>query len=104
INKRNKRIAFIYYLTLSVSGRQAIFFLVLVAAICVFFGEARPGRVKCSVACWEKLPGCKQQCARIRMSTQACYRDCQEKVAECIRDVCDVSEHVDTFEEHSKYD
>ncbi|TPP65442.1 hypothetical protein FGIG_07938 [Fasciola gigantica] len=82
-------------------GALALFFVVVA---CVFLTEAKPGRVKCSVKCWEKLPECKQRCSRINMPTRLCYRDCQDQVVACIRDDCGVSEHVDTFEEHAKYD
>ncbi|KAF5397950.1 hypothetical protein PHET_08671 [Paragonimus heterotremus] len=82
------------------------FALIIIAAfaLCAVMVGGMKGRVKCSRDCWERLPECKDRCRVVRMATQACHDECQEKVAECIRDECGVSERVDSFEEHRKYD
>ncbi|KAF7257372.1 hypothetical protein EG68_05362 [Paragonimus skrjabini miyazakii] len=73
-------------------------------ALCAFLVEGKKGRVKCSAECWERLPKCKEECKRVNLAPRICNAQCQDKVTQCIRDECKVSEHVDTFEEHQKYD
>ncbi|CAH8627916.1 unnamed protein product [Heterobilharzia americana] len=74
--------------------------LVLLLVDLALYAEAKPGRVRCSVNCWEEGVRCKNGCK----SRNACEKRCQENVAECIRTVCKVSEHVDTYEEHQMHD
>ncbi|KAF8571108.1 hypothetical protein P879_00594 [Paragonimus westermani] len=82
------------------------FTLIIIAAFALYavMVEGMKGRVKCSRDCWERLPDCKARCKVVRSVTHACHGECQEKVAECIRDECGVIERVDSFEEHRKYD
>ncbi|CAL8090646.1 unnamed protein product [Calicophoron daubneyi] len=78
--------------------------LLLVAAFCAFLVESKPGRVKCSVQCWEAREPCLKMCYRSRKMKVNCKKECQHKVQQCIEHTCGVNEHVDTAEEHAKYD
>ncbi|CAH8870215.1 unnamed protein product [Trichobilharzia szidati] len=77
-----------------------LYFALILLIVCLaYYGEAKQGRVKCSAQCWEKGIRCQNGCRNDK-----CRKNCQAEVPVCIRDVCRVSEHVDTFEEHQQHD